>query len=97
MIDCDPENAGIRVALADIYASHEWKDDAVAAYEKAGSLAPNNLDYIQYYGEYYLRLGKRDKAVEIWNRMVVGNKAIPENYDRLAPAALDKRVFVLML
>jgi tetratricopeptide (TPR) repeat protein len=84
VIDRDPGNAGIHLTLADIYASHEWKDDAVAAYEKAASLAPNNLDYIQYYGEYYLRQGKRDKAVEIWNRMVVGDKAIPENYDRLA-------------
>ena len=27
---------------------------------------------------------KRNKAVEIWNRMVAGDKAIPENYDRLA-------------
>ena len=27
---------------------------------------------------------KRDKAVEIWNRMVAGDKAVPENYDRLA-------------
>ena len=84
MIGRDPGIAGIHLSLADIYASHEWTDDAVAAYEKAASLAPNNLDYIQYYGEYYLRQGKRDKAVEIWNRMVAGDKAIPENYDRLA-------------
>ena len=84
MIDRDPGNAGIHLSLADIYASHEWTDDAIAAYEKATSLAPNNLDYIQYYGEYYLRQDKRNKAVEIWNRMVAGDKAIPENYDRLA-------------
>ena len=84
MIDRDPGNARIHLILADIYASHEWTDDAIAAYEKATSLAPNSLDYIQYYGEYYLRQGKRDKAVEIWNRMVAGDKAVPENYDRLA-------------
>ena len=73
MIDRDPRNAGIHLSI-----------DAIAAYEKATSLAPNNLDYIQYYGEYYLRKDKRDKAVEIWNRMVAGDKAVPENYDRLA-------------
>ena len=84
MIDRNPRNAGIHLSLADIYAGHEWTDDAIAAHEKATSLAPNNLDYIQYYGEYYLRKGKRDKAVEIWNRMVARDNAVPENYDRLA-------------
>ena len=74
MIDRDPGNAGIHVALADIYASHEWKDDAVAAYEKAISLAPDNLDYIEYCGKFYHRQGNREKAVEIWNRMVAGTE-----------------------
>ena len=63
MIDRDPGNAGIHLSI-----------NTIAAYEKATPLAPNNLDYIQYYGEYYLRKGKRDKAVEIWNRMVAGTK-----------------------
>ena len=84
MVERDPENAGIHLALANIYASHEWKDDAVVSYEKAASLAPDNLDYIQYHGEYYLRQGNRGKALNIWNRMVIGDKAVPENFDRLA-------------
>lgn len=84
MIERDPGNAGSNLALADIYASHEWEKDAISAYEKATSLAPDNLDYIQYYGEYYLRQGRRDKALKIWNRMVTGGKAVPENFDRLA-------------
>ena len=84
MINRDPGNAKIHLSIADIYANHGWTDDAITACEKAVSLAPNNLDYIQYYGEYYLRKGKRDKAVEIWNRMVAGDKAVPENFGRLA-------------
>ncbi len=84
LIERDPGNAGIHLTLADIYASHEWTKDAISAYEKATSLAPNSLDYIQYLGEYYLRQDKRKKAVKIWNRMVAGDKAVPENYDRLA-------------
>ncbi len=84
MVERDPENAGIHLALANIYASHEWKDDAVVSYEKAASLAPDNLDYIQYYGEYNIRQGNRGKALNIWNRMVIGDKAVPENFDRLA-------------
>ena len=84
MINRAPSDAGTHLVLAEIYASHEWMDDAVAAYERAASLAPGNFDYIQHFGEFYHRQGNQDKAVEVWNRMVAGNKAAPENYDRLA-------------
>ena len=53
MIDRDPNNAGTYLSLAEIYTDNEWIDDAVAAYEKAISLAPDNLDYIEYFGEFY--------------------------------------------
>ena len=84
MIDRDPDNAGTHLTLAEIYAGHEWIDDAVAAYEKAISLAPENLDYLEYFGEFYFHQGNREKTVETWNRMVAGEGAIAENYDRLA-------------
>ena len=71
---------------------HEWIDDAVAAYEKAISLAPDNLDYIEYFGEFYFHQGNREKTVETWNRMVAGEGAIAENYDRLAQL-LDAKNF----
>ena len=84
MIDRDPENAGTHLILAEIYASNEWMEDAEAAYQSALSLAPNNLDYIEYFGEFYFRQGDREKAIETWNQMVAGDKAVAENYDRLA-------------
>ena len=84
MIDRDPESAVTRLTLAESFADHGWKKEAVAAYEKAISLSPDNLDYIRYYGEFYLREGNRVKALEIWNRMVAEDKAVPENYDLLA-------------
>ena len=37
-------------------------DDAIAAYEKTISIAPENLDYIDYFGEFYFRQGNREKA-----------------------------------
>ena len=92
MIDRDPENAGTHLILAEIYAGHEWVDDAVVSYEKAISLAPDNLDYIEYFGEFYFRQGTREKAVATWNRMVSGERAIAENYDRLAQL-LDAKDF----
>ena len=92
MIDRDPENAGTYLTLAEIYTGHEWIDDAVAAYEKTISFAPENLDYVEYFGEFYFRRGNREKTVETWNRMVAGEGAIAENYDRLAQL-LDAKNF----
>ena len=92
MLDRDPEGAGTQLILAEIYAGNEWIDDAAAAYQKAISLEPNNLDYIEYFGEFYFRQGNREKTVETWNRMVAGEKSIPENYDRLAQL-LDTKDF----
>lgn len=84
MIDRDPESANIYITLAEIYAGHEWLEDAVAAYQKATELDSDNLDYIEYYGEFYYRQGDRNKAIETWNRMVAPSKNSAENYDRLA-------------
>ncbi len=84
MIDRSPNNPATHIILAEIYTGHEWIDDAVAQYEKAISLAPNNLDYIEYYGDFYFRQGNREKALETWNQMVEGKRAIGANYDRLA-------------
>ena len=92
MIDRDPENASTHLILAEIYAGHEWMENAVASYQKAIALAPDNLDYIEYFGEFYLRQGSREPAIETWNQMVVGEKGIAENYDRLAQL-LDAKDF----
>ena len=92
MIDRDPDNAGTYLILAEIYTDNEWIDDAVAAYEKAISLAPDNLDYIEYFGEFYFHQGNRERAVKTWNRLVAGDRAIAENYNRLAQL-LDAKDF----
>ncbi len=84
MLARDPDNASTHLILAEIYANHEWIDDAIAAHQSALSIAPNNLDYIEYFGEFYFRQGDRAKSLETWNQMVDGDKAIAENYDRLA-------------
>ena len=94
MLARDPDNASTHLILAEIYANHEWVDDAITAYQKAISLAPNNLDYIEYFGEFYFREGDRAKTLETWNRMVAGDKAVAENYDRLAKL-LDSKARVL--
>ena len=92
MSNRDPENASTYLILAEIYTGHEWIEDAVASYQKAISLAPSNLDYIEYFGEFYFRQGNRGKALETWNQMVAPDKAVAENYDRLAQL-LDTKNF----
>ena len=94
MLERDPDNASTHLILAEIYANHEWVDDAITAYQKAISLAPTNLDYIEYFGEFYFRQADREKTLETWNRMVAGDKAVAENYDRLAKL-LDSKARVL--
>ena len=92
MLGRNPENASTHLTLAEIYVGHEWVDEAVAAYEKAITLAPANLNYIEYLGEFYFRRGEREKAVKTWNRLVEGERAIAQNYDRLAQL-LDAKDF----
>ena len=94
MLTRDPDNASTHLILAEIYAGYEWTEDAIATYQKAISLAPSNLDYIEYFGEFYFRQGDREKALETWNQMVAGDKAVAENYDRLAKL-LDSKARVL--
>ena len=94
MLARDADNASTHLILAEIYAGHEWTEDAIAAYQKAISLAPDNLDYIEYFGEFYFRQGDRAKTLETWNQMVAGDKAVAENYDRLAKL-LDSKARVL--
>ena len=94
MLKRDPDNASTHLILAEIYANHEWVDAAITAYQKAISLAPDNLDYIEYFGEFYFREGDRAKTLETWNQMVTGDKAVAENYDRLAKL-LDSKARVL--
>ena len=94
MLARDPDNASTHLILAEIYANHEWVDDAVASYQSALSLAPDNLDYIEYFGEFYFRQGDRTKTLETWNQMVAGDKAVAENYDRLANL-LDSKARIL--
>ena len=92
MIDRDPDNPRTHLLLAEIYVEHEWIADAIAEYEQAISLAPDNLDYIEYFGEFYFRQGNRERSVEIWKRMVAEDRAIAENYERLA-LLLDAKHF----
>lgn len=91
MVDRSPHNASTHLILAEIYTGHNWIEEAVAEYEKALALVPNNLDYIEYFGDFYLRQGNREKALETWNRMVAGEKAVAVNYDRLAQLLKKKK------
>ena len=54
LIEKDPKNASTHLILAEIYTKNEWMEDAISAYQNAISLAPDNLDYIEYFGEFYL-------------------------------------------
>ncbi len=84
MIDRDPNNPSTHLILAEIYAGHEWIEDGIEQYEKAITLAPKNLDFIEYFGDFYFRQGDREKALETWNRMVAGELNTAENNNQLA-------------
>ena len=84
MIERDPKNPSTHIILAEIYAGHEWVEDAVGQYEQALTLAPKNLDFIEYFGDFYFRQGDREKALETWNRMVVGELNTAQNYNQLS-------------
>lgn len=66
-------DAGLYLALADLYSQWNKPDKAIKMYEKLVVLEP--LDYEHYInlGQQYWGRGKRTKALEVWNRILKGN------------------------
>ena len=77
-----PDDGGVHAALADLYS--RWSEDALALkeYEILARIEPEDETHLVNLGEQYFQRGDKNKAVEIWKRIIV--KKTPEAYARLA-------------
>ena len=84
----DPAATG---QLADLFASHHLKDEALAQYARAAALAPDLPDARERWAGYLAQLDRKDEARAVVAGIVTANpkNATAANYSRLA-SALDR-------
>ena len=76
-VDKDPEILrGVIYSLADEYSREDKVDEAIALFEKALKIMPDNEDYLNRLGDLYIRKGDFTKAAEIFKKMT---KMKPDN------------------
>lgn len=70
--------------VADLMRLAEKEAEAIQLYERAIELAPDDLQYREYLGEYLHSLNRTDDAVEIWKQIASGNRRTTQNLVRLS-------------
>jgi cellulose synthase operon protein C len=77
-----PDDGGVHAALADLYS--RWSEDALALkeYEILARIEPEDETHLVNLGEQHFQRGDKNKAIEIWKRIIA--KKTPEAYARLA-------------
>lgn len=84
LTDNKPNDAIIASQVADLHRSAKLSEEAITLYKKAIELAPGDVQYREYLGEYYHQLDKKDEAIQIWRSIAAGDKRNTVNLVRLA-------------
>lgn len=84
LAEARPDDAVIQSQVADLFRGAELKDEAIAGYRKAVTLAPNEPQYKEYLGEYLHRLDRHKEALPVWRSIAEGKLRTRENLVRLA-------------
>lgn len=79
-----PKDAAIQTQVADLLRGAKLTDDALAGYQTAISLAPDEPQHKEYLGEYLNQLGRKDEALEVWRSLAAGKSRNRENLIRLS-------------
>jgi HEAT repeat protein/tetratricopeptide (TPR) repeat protein len=77
-----PDDPGVHGALADLYSRWGEEKLALKEYEILVKIEPQDDTHLVNLGEQYFQRGEKDKAIEIWKRIIA--KQTPESYARLA-------------
>jgi tetratricopeptide (TPR) repeat protein len=84
LLAAKPKDALITSQVADLLRQARLTDEAVALYQQAIALAPNEPQYREYLGEYLHSLERGPEAVAVWKEIATGDKRNTRNLVRLA-------------
>src|SRR5262249_52054228 len=83
-IDAKPNDPLVAGQVAELYRQAGMVDEAIAHYQKAIALAPENAQYREYLGEYYHGLNRPAEALKTWGQIASDANKTPKNLTRLA-------------
>ena len=79
-----PDDALTAAQAADLFRQAKMNDEAIALYETAITLAPEDPQYREYLGEFRHLLNQKDEALTVWREIAVGDRRSAVNLARLA-------------
>ncbi len=84
MLEGHPDDPVIITQVADLHRHAELNDEAIALYQRAVELSPNDPQYREYLGEFYHRLKRPEDAKQTWEAIAAGDNRTTRNLVRLA-------------
>ncbi|MDB5342997.1 MAG: tetratricopeptide repeat protein [Schlesneria sp.] len=79
-----PDDAHAALQVADLFRHAEMTDDAIKLFRRAIELAPEDIQYREYLGEYLFTLKRKDEALSVWREIATGSRESAPNVARLA-------------
>ncbi|HEY4263032.1 MAG TPA: tetratricopeptide repeat protein, partial [Schlesneria sp.] len=79
-----PDDAHAALQVADLFRHAEMTNDAIKLFSRAIELAPEDIQYREYLGEYLYSLKRKSAAMSVWHRMGMGPLESVPNLARLA-------------
>lgn len=79
-----PNDAHAVLQVADLFRQANMTDSAIKLFRRAIELAPEDVQYREYLGEYLFTLKRREEALQTWREMATESRATAPNQARLA-------------
>lgn len=84
IIAAQPDDALTAAQVADLFRQAKMNEPAIALYEQAVALAPDDPQYREYLGEFHQILGQKERAYAVWQEIASGSRRNAQNLARLA-------------
>ncbi|MBL8850714.1 MAG: tetratricopeptide repeat protein, partial [Planctomycetaceae bacterium] len=84
IVAAQPDDALTVAQVADLFRQAKFNDEAIALYEKAVALAPDDPHYREYLGEFRHILGQKDEALAVWREIAADGRRNALNLARLS-------------
>ena len=79
-----PKDAESHARIAELLAASQMYDQAERLFKKAIEIEPQNPKYVEYLGDFYFGQNRKDKAIEVWESMLVN---APNSWESLLQLA----------